>query len=59
MAEFTPDKAQLAKIQEGMAQGQAFHLETTREDGRKVTRYFSPIHAADQTWWSLTAISNH
>ncbi len=58
MAEFTPDKAQLAKIQEGMAQGQAFHLETTREDGRKVTRYFSPIHAADQTWWSLTAISN-
>ncbi|MCI8535713.1 MAG: HAMP domain-containing protein [Hungatella sp.] len=58
MAEFTPNPSELAEMQNKMAQGQEFHLETTREDGRKVTRYFTPIHAADQTWWSLTAISN-
>jgi len=58
LADFTPDASQLAAIQDNMAKGDAFRLETTREDGRKVTRYFTPIHAADQTWWSLTAISN-
>ena len=58
LSDFTPDQSQLAAIQNNMAQGNAFHLETTREDGRKVTRYFTPIKAADQIWWSLTAISN-
>ncbi len=58
LSDFTPDQSQLAAIQNNMALGNAFHLETTREDGRKVTRYFTPIKAADQIWWSLTAISN-
>lgn len=58
LADFTPNSTELADIRNHMAQGQAFHLETTREDGRKVTRYFTPIKAADQIWWSLIAISN-
>ena len=58
MSEFTPNASELAAIQNKMAQGEAFHLVTTREDGRKVIRYFTPIKAANETWWSLTAISN-
>lgn len=56
LSEFTPDAKDLAAIQEGMASGEAFHLETTREDGDKVTRFFTPIRAASETWWSLTAV---
>ncbi len=56
LEDFTPVASDLSKIQEGMARGEAFQIETTREDGRKVTRFFSPIQAAEQTWWSLTAI---
>ncbi len=57
LAEFTPRASELSEIQNGMAKGVAFQVETTREDGRKVTRFFSPIRAAKQTWWSLTAVS--
>ncbi len=57
LEEFTPNQSDLAAIKSGMARGIAFQVETTREDGRKVTRFFSPIRAANQTWWSLTAVS--
>lgn len=56
LSDFTPVAKELKAIQDGMAAGEAFHLETTREDGRKVTRFFTPIKAADETWWSLTAV---
>ncbi len=56
LADFTPNAADLKAIQTGMAGGNAFHLETTREDGEKVTRFFTPIQAANEVWWSLTAV---
>lgn len=56
LSEFTPIAEELAAIQDRMAEGEAFHLETTRENGTKVTRFFSPIQAANETWWSLTAV---
>lgn len=55
LADFTPNTSELATMQSKMAQGEAFQIETTREDGRKVTRFFTPLQAADETWWSLTA----
>ncbi len=58
LQEFTPKASELKEIRDSMAKGEAFLIETTREDGRKVTRFFTPIHAAEQTWWSLTAISS-
>ncbi len=58
LSEFTPNASELKSIQDKMAEGNAFQIETTREDGRKVTRFFTPIHAAEQTWWSLTAVSS-
>lgn len=56
LSDFTPVAKELKAIQDGMAAGEAFHLETTREDGKKVTRFFTPIRAASETWWSLTAV---
>ncbi len=56
LSDYTPHADELAEIRSKMAQGSAFQLETTREDGRKVTRFFTPIHVGSQTWWSLTAI---
>lgn len=56
LSDFTPVAKELKAIQDGMAAGEAFHLETTREDGVKVTRFFTPIQAASETWWSLTAV---
>lgn len=45
-----------AKIEQGMQDGVAFSVETTREDGRKVTRFFQPVQAAEQVWWSQTIL---
>lgn len=56
LGDFTPNADDLKAIQEGMAGDAAFHLETAREDGTKVTRFFTPIQAANETWWSLTAV---
>ncbi len=56
LADFTPDTSELSDMMSRMAQGEAFQVETTREDGRKVTRFFTPLQAADETWWSLTAV---
>ncbi|MEG1943062.1 MAG: methyl-accepting chemotaxis protein, partial [Angelakisella sp.] len=56
MSEFYARQDELASVQASMAAGSAFTLETTREDGRKVTRFFSPIKAATETWWAMTAV---
>ena len=56
LEDFTPNSEELAQIRNGMSRGVAFNLETTREGGGKVTRFFTPIRAANQTWWSLTAL---
>lgn len=56
LSDFTPRADDLSRIRSKMAEGKAFYLETTREDGRKVTRFFTPIQVGSQTWWSLTAI---
>lgn len=56
MNEFMADKSELAAVQASMAQGQEFQVTTTREDGRKVIRFFTPISAGNETWWSLTAV---
>lgn len=57
LSEFMPIQSELSDVQNRMAGGEAFRVETTREDGRKMTRFFSPIHAAGETWWALTAVA--
>lgn len=55
MGEFTPFKDELEYVQGLMAQGNAFNVETTRENGEKVSRFFTPLQAGTEIWWSLTA----
>lgn len=57
MADFTPNQAELSSVQTLMAQGQAFQIEVVREDGKKTTKFFTPIGAGAERWWSLTAIA--
>lgn len=42
MSEFMADPDELANVQASMEKGQAFQVATTREDGRKVIRFFTP-----------------
>ncbi len=54
---FTPDAKELAGIKENMTKGEAFNATATREDGRKVIRFYTPIDAGGRTWWSLIGIN--
>lgn len=56
LSEFMPIQSELTEMQDKMAQGQGFRMNTTREDGRKVSRFMTPISAGSETWWSLTAL---
>ncbi len=58
LSDFMPVQSELSNVLNKMKQGSAFWVETTREDGRKMTRYFTPIQAAGETWWSLTAVAS-
>ncbi len=58
VSDFTPDPQEYQSIIDNMQKGQAFNLVATREDGRKVSRFYTPIQAGSETWWSLTAISS-
>ncbi len=58
LANFTPNQGDLAAIRAGMQDEAAFEVETTREDGRKITRYFTPITVGNETWWSQTALNS-
>lgn len=56
LSDFMPIQSEISDVMNKMKQGSTFWLETTREDGRKITRFFTPIQAAGETWWSQTAV---
>lgn len=58
LVNFTPDKSELAYMQNSMSGNTAFTVETTREDGRKIMRFFTPIEVASHTWWALVAVDS-
>ena len=54
MVEFTPQADELEAIQAAMAQGDAFNMRKTREDGDQVSCFYSPLQVGGETWWSMT-----
>ncbi len=56
--EYVPSDSEYTTLVSKMDEAEAFHMQTTREDGRKVIRFFYPIQAGNEVWWSLTAITN-
>lgn len=57
MDEFLKNAEDMQHFRSLAALGEEFQIETTRENGSKVTRYFTPIHVGNDIWWSLTAVS--
>lgn len=57
MDEFLKNTEDMSHFRSLAALGEEFQIETTRENGSKVTRYFTPIHVGNDIWWSLTAVS--
>lgn len=57
LSEFMSNPTELAAVQASMKGSEEFHVSTTREDGRQVLRFFTPIQAGSETWWSLTAVA--
>lgn len=56
ISEFTPKQEELAKIRDHMSGDVPFQIETTRESGKKVTRFMTPIDTGAERWWSQTAL---
>ena len=56
ISEYMKNSDELKAIQDLQLKGEAFSIETVREDGRKVTRFFNPIVAGDTTWWAATIL---
>lgn len=56
MNTFYADPKELEVVKGKMALGSSFEIETLRDDGVKVTRFFAPIIAGDTNWWALAAL---
>lgn len=56
MAKFFSDDKEYEATLEKQEEGKAFSIETTREDGRKIMRFFQPIQCGNYTWWAMTAL---
>lgn len=56
MAPYFYKTSEYDKMMEMMQKNEAFHIDTTREDGRKVKRYCYPIQLGDDYWWSQSIL---
>ncbi len=45
------------KIEAGIKTGKSFKVSTKKDNGSHVERFYSPITAANQTWWAASALS--
>lgn len=52
------DAADLKRITDGYAAKQPFQLETVGDKGQRLSRFYYPLTAGEQTWWSLTALDS-
>lgn len=56
MDEFFINTEELQSVKDYMTKNELFSVKTTREDGRKIFRYYTPFTAGGETWWSMTAL---
>lgn len=57
LKESIPIENEYAQVQTMLQNGNAFQMKTIRQDGVGVMRFFYPIKAGDETWWSLSTIT--
>lgn len=53
------DPTDLQQILDGYAKKQPFSLETAGDHGQQLSRFYYPLTAGEQTWWSLTALDSN
>ena len=51
------DAKQYAKIQKGIDTGKSFDVNTRRDNGSQVSRFYTPITAGEQTWWAVSVLN--
>lgn len=56
MSVFVKNEKDLKNIEDKMKTKAEFMAETKREDGTKYARYYYPIRAGEETWWTLTGL---
>ncbi|MEG0542289.1 MAG: HAMP domain-containing protein, partial [Angelakisella sp.] len=57
VGDFFSNQTELDAVLANFAKGEAFTIETVRENGVKVTRFYNPIVVGDYHWWTLTALA--
>lgn len=57
-SDFVKNPTDVKQITEGYAKKQPFSLETEGDKGQKLSRFYFPLTAGEQTWWSLTALDS-
>lgn len=45
------------KIQAGINTGESFNVTTKKDNGTKVSRFYTPINAMGETWWAASALN--
>ncbi len=51
------DAKQYVKIQKGIDTGKSFNVNTRRDNGSYVSRFYTPITAGEQTWWAVSVLN--
>ncbi|MEG2512040.1 MAG: methyl-accepting chemotaxis protein [Acetivibrio sp.] len=47
---------QYGKIKKEIEKGKPFSVETLKDSGKKVSRFYYPVIAANETWWAASAL---
>lgn len=55
--EFYKNTKELNSVKESMKKKEAFMKEITKENNVRITQYFYPIQAGEETWWAMTALT--
>lgn len=57
-SDWIKNAADVKRITDGYAAKQPFTLETEGDKGQNLSRFYYPLTAGEQTWWSLTALDS-
>lgn len=57
-SDWIKNSTDLKRITDGYATKQPFELETVGDKGQRLSRFYYPLTAGEQTWWSLTALDS-
>ncbi len=57
LSAFFPNPEDQTLVEQQLAYGKEFHVETKDENGQSITRFFSPMEFEGTTWWAQTALS--